>query len=230
MKRRGYLRQKIGGLRQHISNLEPFTLYDPCEQPVIRAHVKFLGLCDKQHRTSRCADSRINYRHEDGTRRKIAHRGIEQICCGAHIKDTHLVGEVNELSRGMDAQNSALELGHIGIACAKIGEQRNNHDTPHVLLQSWPTGRAPRRRCRNSVPLRAGVTPLGLQETVSAYTRRAVTNTLPHLLPQDHQFPTRVPRPPAVRMEYDRHHWPRRPGQSADNAQSKRGTLAYQAT
>jgi hypothetical protein len=73
MKRRGYLRQKIDRLRQHIGSLEPFTLYDPCEQPVIRAHVKFLGLCDKQHWTSRCADSRINYRHEDGTRRKIAH-------------------------------------------------------------------------------------------------------------------------------------------------------------
>src|SRR5712691_3867152 len=41
MKRRGYLRQKIGRMRQHIGSLEPFTLYDPCEQPVVRAHVKF---------------------------------------------------------------------------------------------------------------------------------------------------------------------------------------------
>src|SRR6266571_7973092 len=47
MKRRGYLRQKIGRLRQHIGSLEPFTRYDPCEQPVIRTHVKFPCLCDK---------------------------------------------------------------------------------------------------------------------------------------------------------------------------------------
>ena len=139
MKRRGYLRQKIGRLRQHIGSLEPFTLYDPCKQPVVRAHVVFLCLRDKQHRTSRCPDSRINHSHEDGTRREVARRGVEQIRCGAHIKGTHLVGEVNELCRGMDAQNGTLELGHIGIACTKIGEQSNNHDTPHAPLRSRPT-------------------------------------------------------------------------------------------
>src|SRR5712691_11055168 len=152
MKRRGYLRQKIGSLRQHIGSLEPFTLYDPCEQPVIRTHVKFPCLCDKQHRMSRCPDSRINHSHKDGTRRKVMRRGVEQIRCGVHIKGTHLVGEVHELRRGMDAQNGALELRHIGIACTKIGEQRNNHDTPHVPLQARPTVRAPRLSCRSSAP------------------------------------------------------------------------------
>src|SRR5215831_17267884 len=135
MKRRRYLRQKIGRLRQHIGSLEPFTLYDPGEQPVVRAHIVFLCPRDKQHWTSCCPDSRINYSHEDGTRRPVTRRGIEQIRCGAHIKGTHLVGEVNELRRGMDAQNGALELGHVGIACAKIGEQSNNHNTPHAPLR-----------------------------------------------------------------------------------------------
>jgi hypothetical protein len=132
MKRRGYLRQKIGSLCQHIGSLESFTLYDPCEQPIVRAHVVFLCLRDKQHRTSRCPDSRINHSHDNGVRRQVTRRGIEQICCSTHIKGTHLVGEVNELRRGMDAQDGTLELGHVGIACAKIGEQSNNHDTPHA--------------------------------------------------------------------------------------------------
>ena len=125
---------KIGRLGQHIRRLEPFTCHHPREETIIWTNVEFVCLCGQEQRTSRCADPGINHGHEYRAGGEIACRSIEQIRRGADVKRAHCVGEVNELCRWMQAEDGTLELGHIRIACAKIGEQRNDNSILYPSL------------------------------------------------------------------------------------------------
>jgi hypothetical protein len=59
----------------------------------------------------------------NGARREIGGRGGQNQGPGLNVLGRHLVAQVHQIGGGIEAQDDALQAGHIGVPGAEIGEQ-----------------------------------------------------------------------------------------------------------